>query len=607
MKLYYDRKSSDPTYFIQQGIRNGKKTTTKNVKRIGKHSEILKFHDDPLAYAKSEVEKYNKEFKESKIADLSFTINFDEKVQASDSVSSKSINQNIGYIFLQDIYHQLNMSKFFDSVTKDRKMTFDCNTINRFLTVARILDPRSKYGTADHLDFYFENPDFDYQHILRFMDILDENYDAYLNHLFESSNKIIKRNTSVCYYDCTNYYFETEKEKDEYVDEVTGEVIIPYGRYGLSKQHQPSPIVEMGLFMDSDGIPLSMCIHPGNTNEQTTAIPCEKKLIDMLDNKQIIYCADAGLGSYDIRNFNDKGGRAYIVTQSIKKLPNKLKDAIFTDIDYKLLSNDASFSLEDMKSFDKNNKNLIRLYNDEVYKVIEAPVQIDIGLTKEKNSRKVKDKAVLKQRVIVTYSRKAAEYQRTIREKQIERAKSILEKTDPEKIKKGPNDVRRFIKNNGDYNYELDEQRIEEESRYDGFYAVVTNLNDNVKDILEINSRRYKIEDCFRTLKTYFNARPINHQINSRIRAHFTICYTALLIYRILEYKLTKKGYHFTVEKIIETLKNMNVINQKDLYYQATYTGSQICSALIDTFDYPLDKRYHLPKELRKMFKKISR
>lgn len=617
MKLNYDRKSKDPTYFIQMGIRNGKKTTTKNVKRIGKHSELLAITPDPLAYAKKQVEQFNKEYQEGKI-DMRFKVDFTEKLSFTKDISSKSALLNVGYFVLQNIYHDLKLSDFFKDIQSNSKVTFDCNTINRFLTFARILDPKSKLGTFDRLDSYYEMPSFEYQHILRFMDLLEEHYDNYLEHLYINSENIIKRNTSVCYFDCTNYYFESEDEDDEYVDEATGEILKGLRRYGPSKQHQPNPIVQMGLFMDGNGIPISMCINSGSDNEQKCAVPLEQKITKMFNNKQFIYCADAGLGSLNIRKFNSMGGRAFIVTQSVKKLSDKLQEAVFNDYDYRCISDDSPITISHMKEFDRFDKENLPLYNDTVYKIIDADSAIDVGLYDEKiyingKSKMVKSKALLKQKIIITFSRKMMEYQRHIRNAQIERAKNILSNQNVEDVKKGPHDVTRFIKRTSkgkdgekasDY-YEIDRSIIDREEKYDGYYAVATNLEGDAKSILAINSKRYKIEDCFRVLKTNFNARPVYHRNRKRIIAHFMVCYTALLIYRMLENKLDQYGTHFTTDDILETLRNMNVMNTQDAFYTATYKGSQVCTTLNGVFDLGLDKKYYLPKELNKKIKKI--
>jgi transposase len=613
MKLYYDKRLKDPTYYIQQGFRNGKKTTTKNIKRLGKHSELLLITDNPLEYAKNEVKKMNEEYRSGR-SEFIVTMDFNERIPSTDSPCSNSTSLNIGYLYLKDIYAKLNLSDFFKSVSSDRKITYDCNKICQFLTYARILDPASKYGTYDKLDTYYEKPQVEYQHMIRFLDILDRNSDKYLKHLFDNSENIIKRDTSVMYYDCTNYFFETEKPDEEIVDEVTGEIILGLRQFGISKENKTSPIVEMGLIMDSRGIPISMCIHPGNTNEQLTAVPLEKEVIKMTGNKKFIYCADAGLGSYNIRKFNDMGGRAYIVTQSVKKLGQEIKDIVFNDSNYRLLSNDDAITLKEMRTFDKKDANNLSLYNDFAYKVIPANTPMDTGLYEEKvykngRTKKVKTKGTLHQYIIVTFSRKMMEYQRTIRERQLERAKKLLRLKDPEKIKKGPNDIRRFLKNTSSdtANYVLDIDKIYEEEKYDGFYAVATNLDDSAKDILAVAQNRYKIEDCFRIMKTNFDARPVFLRKPERIRAHFLICYTALLIYRLMECKLDDNLTHVTTSNLIKTLRNMNVVNMDDMYYKSIYSGSQALDALERCFELQLNRKYYRPSDLNKIVKKFSK
>lgn len=613
MKLYYDKRLKDPTYYIQQGFRNGKKTTTKNIKRLGKHSELLLITDDPLVYAKNEVKKMNEEYRSGR-SEFVVTMDFNERIPSTDSPCSNSTSLNIGYLYLKDIYAKLNLSDFFKSVSSDRKITYDCNKICQFLTYARILDPASKYGTYDKLDTYYEKPQVEYQHMIRFLDILDRNSDQYLKHLFDNSKNIVKRDTSVMYYDCTNYFFETEKPDEEIVDEVTGEIILGLRQFGISKENKTSPIVEMGLIMDSRGIPISMCIHPGNTNEQLTAVPLEKEVIKMTGNKKFIYCADAGLGSYNIRKFNDMGGRAYIVTQSVKKLGQEIKDIVFNDSNYRLLSNDDAITLKEMRTFNKKDANNLSLYNDFAYKVIPANTAMDTGLYEEKvykngRTKKVKAKGTLHQYIIVTFSRKMMEYQRTIRERQLERAKKLLRLKDPEKIKKGPNDIRRFLKNTSSdtANYVLDMDKIHEEEKYDGFYAVATNLDDSAKDILAVAQNRYKIEDCFRIMKTNFDARPVFLRKPERIRAHFLICYTALLIYRLMECKLDDNLTHVTTSNLIKTLRNMNVVNMDDMYYKSIYSGSQALDALERCFELQLNRKYYRPSDLNKIVKKFSK
>ena len=559
------------------------------------------------------VKAYNDDIKNNKIK-INISIDFDKQLSSSDKIS-KSLNINIGYLYLQKIYHDLKIRDFFDDIVSRTKITYDVNEINRFVTFDRILEPRSKLGTFKHLDSYFEAPDIQYHNILKHHSLLAENFDDYIGHLFTNSNNIVKRDTSVCYFDCTNYYFEIEEPDEDDYDDVTGELIsLGLRKYGISKQHQPAPLVQMGLFMDGAGIPISMCINPGNQNEQVCATATEEKMLRTFTNKKLIYCADAGLGSLDIRKFNSFGNRAFIVTQSIKKLSDTLKEAVFNDFEYKLLSNNKVISIEEMKSFDKKDKNNLNLYNDHAYKVIPADKLVDLGLeeiytTKTGKTRKRKAKGTLNQYVIITFSRKMMEYQRKIRNKQIERAKKLIRNDRVEDLKKNQNDPKRFIMKaeNKKDTYIINGELIKEEEKYDGYYAIATNLDaiKDAKEIFEINSQRYKIEDCFRVLKTYFKARPVNHRREDRIIGHFMVCYTALLIYRLLEVKLKQHNYHFTTGEIIENLKNMNVVNNHDIYYQSTYSGSELCNALNEVFGLELNKEYYQPKVLRKKIKKI--
>ena len=620
MKLNYDRKSKDPTYFAQIGYRdkNGK-ATTRNVKRIGKYSELLRITDDPLAYAKAEIEKMNREFKTGH-SDFSLKLDFNKKLDHSDLSSSDSTFENIGYFYLQSVYQKLDLGKFFDGICNDRKNTFDCNTINEILTFARILSPGSKLDIHRSMHWFFDHPSFDYQHILRFMDILEEHGKEYIEWLYAKRQNIIPCDNTVMYFDGTNLYCETEQPDEDYIDEVTGEVMTGLRQYGASKEHRPNPIVELGLFIDSRGIPVSMCIHPGNTSEQVTAVPLEKEIIRMTKNSKFIYCADAGLGSYNIRLFNSMGGRAFVVTQSIKKMSEQLQQAVFNDYDYRLLSDDKEVSISYMKSFDRFNKDNIGLYNDKAYKVIEADKSVDLGLYEYKvqkngKTRKVKAKGNLHQRIIITYSRKLMEYQRAVRNRQIERAKKLLALKDPEEIKKGPNDVKRFLKRKAstpsgeeaDVTYILDKEKIAKEEMYDGYYAVATNLEDSAKDIMAIIHQRYLVEENFRLLKTNFEGRPIYHRKGTRIEAHLYICFLAMLIFKLMECQLDDQGTHVTPDQLISTMKNMNVLNIDDMFYRAAYTDSQTLQALEKKYNLQLDYHNYRPKELAKKIKKLRK
>jgi len=639
LKLTYNNKAKDPTYYMQKSVRQAGKSTSVTIEIIGKHSELLRITDDPLAYAKEHVRKATEDEKKG-IAEITFKINERLKNQYKPGPDTIDRRLNIGYFILQKIYSDLKLKDFWENIPRNPRMKLDCNEYSRFLTFARVLFPGSKLSTIKNLINFYEQPDLKYYTALRFMDVLARHFQSYIEHLFKHSRAIFPVSTSVCYFDCTNFYFEIEHADPDWVDPVTGAITRALRKYGHSKQHQPAPIVQMGLFVDKHGIPLSMCIDPGNAGEAPSAIPCEKQLISMFKNKKFIYCADAGLGSLKIRQFNDMGGRAFVVTQSIKKLSEILQEAVFNDYDYKLLSNNKPVTIAAMKSFDHTNEAYSGLFDDVAYKELIADRAVDVGLTELQvlangGVREVKSKAQLHQKIVVTFSRKLMEYQRYIRNNQIERARELLARsTKPEDIKKGDHDVRRFIKRRSEAKlkkgkkntpaaadsakistrdidvvdrYFIDEEKIAEEEKYDGYYAVATNLSDPAKDILEVSHGRYIIEECFRLLKTDFKSRPAYHSKDVRIKAHFIICYTALLIHNLLQNMLDKNKDHFTQCQIIDALKKMSVSDVGNAYYNTQYYESDVTIAFERLFRLGIDKRFYRKGSLEKILKKIMK
>ena len=631
IKLTVTKSKSDKYYYAQMSVRDKKGVHSETIKKIGKHSELLKITDDPEAYALAEVKRLDEEYKNAR-APLNYAVDFSKKIEESGGSVPKSTIRNTGYFFLQYILNRLELRKYFSGLSAESKVQYDAYTVFRFLTYDRILFPGSKLKTWNHLANYYENPEIGYYDILRFMDVLAGDFDGFISHLFEKSNHLVSRDLTVCYYDCTNFYFEIEKEDQEYIDGVTGEVVHPLREYGFSKEHRPNPIIQMGLFMDSDGIPLSMCLHSGSTNEQLTAIPAEKKIVEMFQGKEFIYCADAGLGSYNIRKYNSFSKRAFIITQSIKKLSAHMQEAVFDNTDYKLLSSDKSVTIEYMKEFDRNVGENRLLYNDKAYKVIVADHSIELnGFYDEKhflngNTRQVKSKVTIPQSLIITFSRKQFEYQRAVRNRQIERAKKLLaDAKDPEEIKKGPNDVRRFIRRKKTKTeevssiqdlYEINSDRIQEEEKYDGFYAIATNLDildaklhvkkHKVLHVLSIMANRNKIEDDFRIMKTNFDARPVYHHLPDRIKAHFMICYAALLVHRLLEKLMDDAGPdHFTINDLIETIRNINIAPTDPKFCTALYTGSKILSTLQSITGIHLDMKHYRTKDLDMIIRKL--
>ena len=629
-KMTISKSKNNIFYYAQISVREGQKVSSHTVKKFGSHNELLKITADPKAYVKAEIAKMNQEYKTEHVKE-EVTIDYGQKVENENSVISPSTSMNTGYYFIQAIIKRLQLKELTnDKIMAGNRAKFDAYTILRYLLYSRIMDPRSKLNLCEHLCNFFENPDIQYQNLIRFLDSLTCHYSDIIESLYEASKKIVTRDQAVCYYDCTNFYFECEQPDAEYIDELTGEIIKGLRRYGASKEHRPNPLVEMGLFIDGDGLPITMCLESGNTSEQTTAIPLEKQIIKMYENKPFIYCADAGIGSYDIRRFNSFSKRAFIITQSIKKLSKQMQDVIFTDSDYRNLENNRKVSVELLKNYDRNDQQDELYYNTRAYKVFPADHSIELnGFTDTKYRKdgtpyKIKAKAVIPQFLIVTFNRKVFEYQRHIRNAQIERAKELLANAkDPEEVRNSPNDIRRFIKKKGKKEtksvselYEINQDKINYESLYDGYYCIATNLavldcHDNidyaeVQNVLQTMAQRNKVEEDFRILKTNFKSRPVYHRNGARIKAHFLICFISLLIYRIMEKLINEQGKHYTITQIIETIRNINVVPINDnLIYTAAYKGSDVLEILQKTTNIDLSYQYYRESSLKNMLKKM--
>ncbi len=617
MKLFFHKNLKDPVYYAQQTIRNGKKTTTRNVKRLGKHSELLKLTDDPEGYAREKIREMNAEYRVGR-SSYTMTVDFNERVDFAGSSSSIVNVFNIGYFFLQDIMKELSLKDFFKGKTSGRMIPFDCFTISRFLTYSRILDPASKLDYSKRLGSYYERPDFNFLQVLRFMDLLAENYNDYLAWLYQNSKSVVQRDTTVLYYLCSNFSLESNNGNNDYVDEVTGETLPELRQYGIIQEHSSIPLAKMELFLDSQGIPITMGLFLGNPNEPTTAIPLGEEVVKMRRNAKFIYCADAGINSSSLHQFKRLGVKSFIVSQSIKKLSRSLQKVVFEDQDYRLLSTDAEVSIEQLKEFDRTLADHRSWYDDIAYKVIPVDKAVDLGLCEEQvwgdgSAGEGKSIEQPKPWVIITFSRKALEYQRAIRNDQIEVAEVILQFPDQWEDGESAENAKRFIKKvrapkgkgKPGYEYVLDKEKIAEEEKYDGFYAVATNLDDPVRDILAISLKKDQIEECFRLNKTYFPGRPMFYGNPNRITAHFLICFTALLVFRMLEVKLNQRGAQVTSKDLIQTLRGMKVRNNHDVEYAALYDGSEVLNALTGLSTLILDRCHYRPKDLNKFIKHL--
>lgn len=569
MKLTCSKSKNSCTYYIQKSVRIGNKTTTKPVERLGSIEEIkARCGDaDPIEWAKDYAKKLTLAEKESKQGIL--------LKYSSSQLIDKNVRRscNAGYLFLQDIYYSLGLDKICAQISEKYKFDYDLNDILSTLVYSRIISPGSKRASLSDAQAFLEQPECELHQIYRALEVISKENDFFQSELYKNSQSVIDRKKEVLYYDCTNYYFEIEDEDD-------------FRKYGVSKEHRPNPIVQMGLFMDADGIPLSFSLFNGNENEQPSMSPLEQKIIKDFGASDFIVCTDAGLSSTANRKFNSIQGRGFVTTQSLKKLKGFLQD----------------FCLDDDGWYLPGSK--------KTYKLSELDEEADYEKVFYKDRWINEDN--LEQHLIITYSIKYRNYQRTIRERQIERAKNLIES--PSKLtKKKANDPKRFIEqghctSDGEVADKvitsLNLTQIDAESKYDGLYAVCTNLEYSVSDIIRINQKRWKIEECFRIMKTEFKARPVYLSRKERITAHFTTCFTALIIYRILEKKLNEK---YTCEELINTIRSMNMMIAPGEGYIPTYTRTDITDALHEAFGFRTDYQITSQKNMRKILNQTKK
>lgn len=560
-------KSSNPTYHVIQDVRRNGKRSTEIIENLGSASEICeKYHvSDADAWAADYIKRKREE-----------AASKDHKVLVSYNTSAvidkdKRLSFNAGYLFLQQIYYQLGLPSICRKIKKENSFEYDLDNILSRLIYGRILFPSSKLSCFEQSEKLIEEPQFNLHQIYRALTTLSKNADMIQAELYKRSKKLVKRNTGVLFYDCTNYFFEMEHEGG-------------LKQYGPSKEHRPNPIVQMGLFMDKSGIPLAFCINSGNQNEQLSLKPLEQQIMRDFELSRFIVCTDAGLSSDANRKFNNYGERSFITTQSIKKLKADLKDWCLDPKDWELEGSKKKYDISELDNTPENRKKIF--YKQ---KLIE-------GYDEERD-------ITFDQTIIVTYSLKYKEYQQTVRNRQIERAKKLIEKPSSAD-KRSQNDAKRFIKktpftNDGEIAnramYELDEAAIADEARYDGFYAVCTNLDDDPADIAKINHDRWEIEESFRIMKSEFEARPVYLQRDDRIEAHFLTCFIALMIYRILEKKL---GDKYTCEEIIKTLREMDMRKVGKQGYIPSYTRTQLTDSLHENAGFRTDYELITPKSM---------
>ena len=567
-------KGNQDVYIKQSYRKDNGKTSSRIYKKLGKYNTLLEQFSgnekELMDWAKKEAEKETLAYNQQK-----------EKVSLSLSPLARiPLDEervfNIGYLFLQKICSELRIDNICRNIRNHHKFSYDFHAILTDLIYARILAPSSKLSSYKYCHSLLEPPKYSLQDLYRALSVLAEESDFIQEELYKNSNFIHSRNSKILYYDCTNYYFETEAEDG-------------IKKYGKSKEHRPNPIITMGLFMDADGIPLAFDIFLGNQNEQLTLKPLEKKVIKDFNCSEFVFCSDASLGGKSNRFLNSFGNRSYVITYSLKKMKKEERELALLPTQFKV---PGSNKLIDLRTLDESDP---KVYNTIYYK--EYPlVTGDMDET-----------------VIITYSPKYKAYQSKIRNTQIDRAKKMIQSSDKTRKGKGSNDPARFIQRtavteDGEIAqkniYQLDEAKILEESMYDGFYAVITNLEGDIREIININKQRWEIEENFRIMKSEFEARPVFVRREDRIKAHFLTCFISLLAYRLLEKKL---GEEFTCSQILETLRNMNVtLLSKDSGYIPSYKRTKITDKLHSSFGFRTDYEFIRKSTMRTIIKETK-
>ena len=567
------RKSGRFTYlYAIKGYRtdNGK-STTRVVEKFGTVEELREKLNgqDPIEWAKNRIEEMTKLENEAN-EEVIWKLNPKAMI-----LKNEQRSYNGGYLFLQKIYHELGLDYICKKIEKKHKNKYDLNEILSMLLYTRILYPGSKLSSLEDARRLIEQPSADIHQVYRALSLLATEFNEIQADVYKRSLKLGKRDTRVVYYDLTNYFFEWEEEQ--------GLV-----QYGHSKEGRPLPIVQMGLFMDKDGFPLAMCIEPGNTAETTTLKPMEELLKEKFGLSKLVVCTDGGLSSYENRKNDSVGDRAFITVQSLKKLKKPLQDWALETTGWHMSGSKEEYDISQL--------NPDEYYNVTFYKERWEPTKMSTG-------------EVLEQRLIITFSFKYREYLSYVRNRQISRAQALIDSGRGNTSKrKSPNDAKRYIKSeyctpDGELaqieNFSLNQDMIDQESRFDGFYGICTDLEGSAPEIIKINGGRWIIENGFRTMKTDLRARPVYLKRDDRIKAHFLTCFLSLLLYKYLEKKVNRGGQYFTTSEIIGTLRDMNFLSVNGEGYVPTYTRTDLTNNLHGSAGFRTDYQIVTKKQMR--------
>lgn len=608
MKLKVSRSKNSCTLYVQKSYRDRTgKSTSKIVERLGSLEEVRRRAggEDPMEWAKGYVSRLTEEEKAQRRV-ICPRLHPDVLIRKDELQSV-----GCGYLFLQRIYHQLGMDRICARLAKDHKFEYDLNSVMEVLVYGRIIAPASKRATYLKADTHLSSFDIALQHVYRGMDVIAGGFDYIQKRLYRNSLDVVVRDTTVLYYDCTNYFFEIEQAdpvavgKDDRGNETR---TVGLRQYGASKEHRPNPIVQMGMFIDRTGFPIAMCINPGNTNEQVTLVPAEKRIIEDMGVERVVVCTDAGLSSEDNRSYNSTPERSFITVQSLRKLTVAYQEWALCPKGWRLLPRTEAERARAIRKewrFDDNEHELEFDLTDED----TARYYADRTFYRERWI--VNEKTEFSQRLIVTFSFKYRDYLRALRARQVERDGKLAAKGGIHK--KRVNAPGRYLSEL--YATETGEaavfkvaalnlDAIADDERYDGFYGICTDLNNPVAEIIGLNHKRWESEDCFRVLKTDFRARPAFVWTDAHIKAHFLVCFIALLIFRILENRL---GYKYTAPEIISKLREMTLNIIPGEGYRPNYTRTELTDSLHEWAGFRTDTEIVTNQRIRKIISDIKK
>lgn len=580
---------------------SSKKTAReRTVESIGHVSELRKKYDDPVAHFTKYAKELTKKAKEEK--EKAIKIDMTEKLEIGEKGT-----RNVGYGVFKLLYKELELDRFWNWKMRGRKMKFSTDQIYRLLVISRAMNPGSKKYTLENKDFFFEPFEgFSLDDIYNALDVIADNQEALQEWIYEHSKKICERDLSVSYFDCTNYYFDigrpdvdTFDEDGNPIDDNGKAISAKYRKRGPEKNHRPDPIVEMGLLMDKNGIPVAYDLFPGNESEKVHMRPIINRVKKDFEDIRIIYVADRGLNTSDNiywingDNKGDVNSRdGYVYGQSVRGADAGFKEWVLG----------GGYKKETVK--DEDGKIITFTHKSRIF-----PKELNVNVTRPGSKKPAKKKVTVDQKQMVYFSEKYARKQKADREAMIARARDIInypKKYDRITAKGSASYVKNiaFDKTTGEivggHMLSLDMEKIEEEEKYDGYYSIVTSELEMTDEEMHRAYRGLaRIEDSFKVTKTYFESRPVYVRTNQHIDAHFSTCFLALVLMRLLEYKL---DYRYSVRKILGSLKEYNCTHLNTNTWQFTFYD-EVMEACGEAFEIKFNEKYRTQQEIQRILR----